>query len=81
MKKLLEKLYPNYTWSFEPEIATNENDFCADIETVLEYDENIIDDTILIEKEICFEAEEDDVFCHVYTDSNNNINRLFLNID
>lgn len=48
-----------------------------DVESVLEYKTNIIDDSIKIEKEFCFESN-DEVFCHVYTDHENNINRLFL---
>ena len=52
-----------------------------DIESVLEYTDNILDSSVEIEKEICFESEDDDVFCHVYTDKENNINRTLLNID
>jgi hypothetical protein len=84
--KIVKEKYPNYKWFDEPcQIETIENDndenFCMDIESVLEYTDNILDSSVEIEKEICFESEDDDVFCHVYTDKENNINRTLLNID
>ena len=78
--KIVKEKYPQYTWFEEPHIAHHEDDFCTDIETVLENQENIIDEDIAIENEISFESEEE-VFCQVYVCNKFNINRMFLNID
>ena len=55
--KIVKEKYPKFNWLDEPcQIETGEDNFLCDVETALEYDENIFDDTITIEKEICFES-------------------------
>lgn len=84
MKQVIEKveeLYPYYNWIQDPvQVEDGEDNFCRDIESVLLDRENVIDESIKIEKEICFEATGE-VFCQVYTDKDLNINRMFLDID
>ena len=62
MEKILELIntkYPDYFWCDEPcQIETDEMNFCIDIDSALENDENIIDENIKIKKEICFESDE-----------------------
>ena len=81
--EIVKKNFPQYTWDISWVIEENdEDDFCTDVESVLEEDEEqiVLDDTVEIKKEISFESDEE-VFCQVYTDLDYNINRMFLNID
>jgi len=80
---IVRENYPNYKWcdwKVFVDIVSHPDDFCTDVESVLEYTENIIDEDIVIEQEISFESEEE-IFCQVYVCNKFNINRMFLNID
>ena len=37
--------------------------------------------TLKLKKKYVLNQMKGEAFCHVYTDKNNNVNRLFLNID
>jgi hypothetical protein len=88
IKELLEEKFSQYDWDKNPiqiEYLDHTEEypdvvFNMDIESVLEYSDNIIDENIKIECEITFESEQE-IFCQIYTDLDLNVNRLILIID
>ena len=77
-------IYPTYSWlplqPGQPHISTTEDEFAMDIDSVLENEDNIINDDVEILQEITFESDEE-VFCQIYVDNDFNINRMFLDND
>ena len=75
---IVEEMFYIACWEDTPvQVELDVELFNMSTKEILENDNCVLDDEVQIEKEIIFESSEGN-YCYVYTDNDNNINRLFI---